>query len=243
MVDQWITIENLKKQNFQKLSMAEIIPTVFVKEGEDFDSRFRKVVGISNFVQIDFMDGKFVKAKSIDLDIVPMLRGAPSKFEAHLMVKDPEAWVEDLSKKGFERVIFHYESMKDNMEIKLLAGTIKRYHMKPIIAINPETKVEKILPVLDVINHVLLMGVEPGKEHQEFILETKNKIRELRKLKPTIKIQVDGGVTLENAHDISDAGCDFLNSGSVISESESPRATYMKLQELVDDLSEEDGWE
>jgi len=223
--------------------MAEVIPTVFVKEGDDFRLRFEKVLGFSNFVQIDFMDGKFVKNKSISLDEIPFLRQFPAKFEAHLMVEDPESWIEDLSKKGFYRVIFHYEAVKDNEDIKVIAGTIRRYGMNPIIAINPETSVEKILPVLDVVKHVLFMGVKPGEEHQELDGKVLDKVRELKKLKPNAVAQIDGGLNLENASKISDAGCDFVNSGSLIAESDSPRATYMKVQSLVDDLSEDDGWE
>ncbi len=223
--------------------MSEIIPTVFVKKGSNFQSRFNKVVGFSNFIQIDFMDGKFVPDESISLDEVPFLKTFQASFEAHLMVENPEEWVEALSKKGFKKVIFHFESIKDEMDIKHLAGTIKRYHMDPVLAVNPATKVKDILPVLDVIGNVMFMGVNPGKENQTFIPEIKDKIKELRKLKPLIKIQLDGGVTFENALEISEAGCDFINSGSLISNSEVPKAMYMKLQSLVDNLSEDDGWE
>lgn len=222
---------------------AEIIPTIFVKEGDDFTERFDKINGISNFAQIDIMDGKFVPMKSSSFEEIPFLKNFTTRFEAHLMVQDPESWIEKLSKKGFVNVIFHYEACKDDLEIKFIAGTIRRYHMNPIIAINPKTSVEKVYGVLDVVNHVLLMGVEPGKEGQSFDETVIEKIKTLRKKKKSIKIQVDGGITLENASSISDAGCDFLNSGSLIANSDSPKSTFMKLQESVDDLSEDDGWE
>lgn len=222
---------------------AEIIPTVFVKEGEDFMSRFNKVVGISNFVQIDFMDGEFVKSKSTSLDDIPFLKDYDVMFEAHLMVKDPEEWVEKLSKKGFTNVVFHYEAADDDLDVKYIAGVVRRYHMNPIVCVNPSTPIEKVFGVLDVVNHVQLMGVEPGEEGQEFISDTIKRIKALKQYKRSIKVQVDGGINLSNAERVADAGCDFLNSGSLISNSDSPKATLMKLQAAVDDLSEDDGWE
>lgn len=218
---------------------AEIIPTIFVLENENFMERFDKLKGISNQLQIDIMDGEFVSNKSFPLEDIPFLKDYNIMFEAHLMVKNPEQWIEKLSKKGFRSAIFHYESVKDPMEIKYIAGVIKRWHMNPIIAINPETKVESIFPVFDVINHVLLMGVVPGKEGQSFDMETINKIKKLKNHKSNLRIQVDGGVTLENVGLIADSGCDYINSGSLISNSPSPKTMLIKLQTAVD-VSEDD---
>jgi len=221
---------------------AEIIPTVFVKEGEDFMSRFNKIIGISNQVQIDFMDGKFVKHKSASIDEIPNLKSYNLIFEAHLMVSNPEEWIEKLSKKGFSNVIFHFESVREIQEIKYIAGVIRRWHMNPIIALNPDTNVEEVFPVLDVINHVLLMGVNPGKEGQTFIADTIKKIKLLKNYKGAIRVQVDGGVNLENIKEIADSGCDYINSGSLIFNSENSKSMLLKLQTAVD-ISEDDGWD
>jgi len=87
------------------------------------------------------------------------------------------------------------------------------------------------------------MGVKPGEEHQELDESVLTKIREFKKVKPNITIQLDGGLNLDNVSKISDLSCDFVNSGSLISNSQEPKATYMKVQSLLDDLSEDDGWE
>ena len=95
------------------LIMREVIPTVFAMNKGEFDERLAKLVKISKKIQIDFMDGKFVDGRGVELRDVPNLRKYRSEFEAHLMVRNPEEWFEELKEKGFKKVIFHYESIRD----------------------------------------------------------------------------------------------------------------------------------
>jgi len=87
-----------------------IIPTIFSKNKKQFNERFNKLIKISKNIQIDFMDGKFVKAKSVQLSQIPNLKKYKNNFEAHLMVKNPESWITKLKQKGFKKIIFHYSS-------------------------------------------------------------------------------------------------------------------------------------
>lgn len=203
--------------------MTLIIPTIFATNKKQFEEKFRKLLPIANNIQIDFMDGKFVKAKSFSLKEIPNLNKYKNKFEAHLMVKSPEKYLTKLKQKGFKKIIFHIEAISNQNKIIRKIRTLK---MKPMIAINPETKVERIPENTD----VLLMGVHPGKEHQKLILKTLKKIKDLRKKNKKIKIQIDGGVSPKTIKKLKKAGADVFNSGSFISEAENSKEAFNKLK-------------
>src|SRR3989338_6887684 len=105
----------------------KIIPTIFALNEEDFQHRFDKLIKISKELQIDFMDGKFVKSKSINFSIIPNLRKFKKhRFEAHLMTLHPEKYISILKKKGFKKIIFHFDT-DDNVKTIAL---IKKAKMK-----------------------------------------------------------------------------------------------------------------
>ncbi len=207
-----------------------IIPTVFALNKEDFYKRFNKLIGITNYLQIDFMDGKFVKAKSVKIEDVPDCHEYWGKFEAHLMARNPEKYIEKLKEKGFFRVIFHYEALRNDNKIINLISEIKRNRMKAVIAINPSTGLDKILGFLDRVNGVLFMGVNPGKENQKFIFSVYEKIAELRKINRKIEISVDGGVNFSNIGKLRDLGVNYINSGGLISNSSNPKKMLKALK-------------
>lgn len=202
--------------------MKLIIPTIFAKNKKQFNEKFNKIVPLARNIQIDFMDGKFVPAKSIKLSQVPNLKNYKNNFEAHLMVSNPEKYLTKLKQKGFKKIIFHIESTKNPEKI---IEKIKALGLRPMAAVNPETTIEKIPKNLA----VLFMGVHPGKEKQSFIPSVYKKIESFRKKNPKIKIQVDGGVSDKNAKKLADIGVDALNSGSFISNSKNPKGAYKKL--------------
>lgn len=208
-----------------------IIPTVFVKKGDSFLDRFGKVLSLSSRIHIDFMDGLFVINKSVILAEIPNLSGYSKEFEAHLMVKFPKQYIEQLAKKGFKRVIYHYESQVSELDVKYMAMFIRRHKMIPVLAINPETPVDVCFPLLKTISHFLLMGVNPGEEHQTFIGETITKVKLLREKSKTALIQVDGGITPTVARRLFGVGCSHINSGSYVSGAKDPIKAFEKLEE------------
>src|SRR3989344_3001840 len=169
--------------------MSHVIPTIFATSKKEFNERFEKILHISKNIQIDFMDGKFVKAKSISPKQVPSLKKYKKNFEAHLMVKSPEKYLSTLKKKGFKKVIIHIESLNPETLAKA-----KKLNLKLFLALNPETPVESLIIFLPKIRGVLFMGVHPGREGQNFIPEVYSKIKQLKKISPSKKIQVDGGI-------------------------------------------------
>ncbi|MEM3113054.1 MAG: hypothetical protein QXI33_01370 [Candidatus Pacearchaeota archaeon] len=214
--------------------MVKIIPTIFAKTKKEFDERFFKIIKISKEIQIDFMDGHFVRNKGIKLSDVPNLKHFKNKFEAHLMTNHPNTWIKRLKNKGFHKVIFHYESLKNENEIKKLVNEIHKLDMEAFIAINPDTHESKILSVLNFIDGILIMGVYPGKEHQKLIFKTYLKIKNIREKNKKIPIQVDGGVNFHNSRRLSEEGATILNSGSLIANSDNPKEVLEELRFLVD---------
>jgi len=214
--------------------MNKIIPTVFAHNKKEFYERFSELIKLNRDLQIDFMDGKFVKSHGIKINDIPNLSKYKRKFEAHLMAFNPAKYIPLLRKKGFNKIIFHYEALKNNQKIEELIDKIKENRMRAWVAINPSTKVDRIIGFLDNVNGILFMGVKPGREHQKFISGVYNKIKGLRKISGKIKIQVDGGVNLLNIGKLRNLGADYVNSGSFISEAENPKKA---LRELESELS------
>jgi ribulose-phosphate 3-epimerase len=209
-----------------------VIPTVFAIEKKKFKERLDSLRKISKFIQIDLMDGIFVKNKSIEIDEVPNLSNYRNKFEAHLMVKSPSIYIDKIKRKGFKKVIIHCESFKSKNELLETVEKIKKKKMKVFIALNPESTLEGIIQFLTIVDGVLFMGVNPGKEHQNFIDEVFVKIRELRKFKKKLDIQVDGGVNIKTAPKIKEAGANIINSGSFISDSDNPKKALNELESV-----------
>ncbi len=209
--------------------MNSIIPTVFATSQEQFKERFNKILPLTKNIQIDFMDGSFVKSKSIQISKIPDLKKFKKNFEAHLMIFHPEKYINTIKNKGFKKIIFHLESTKYPLK---LINQIKKEKLKVFIAINPETQIKSITPYLSQVNGILFLGVYPGKEHQLFIPLVYTKIKKLRKLDKKIIIQVDGGVNEKNASKLAKLGVNIINSGSFISDSYSPKEAFKKLNYL-----------
>ncbi|MFH1802124.1 MAG: ribulose-phosphate 3-epimerase [archaeon] len=205
--------------------MKLVIPTIFAKTKKEFNDRLARLSPISKNLQIDFMDGKFVKAKSISLKDIPDLKKFKNNFEAHLMCLHPEKYLSQLKKKGFKKVIFHIETTIHPEE---LIQKIKNLKMKPMVAINPKTPIEKLPKKVP----VLFMGVNPGEESQSFIPTLYKKIKSFRQKNKRIAIQVDGGVSPRNAKRLAESGVDAINSGSYISEAENPIRSLEELKRL-----------
>jgi ribulose-phosphate 3-epimerase len=205
-----------------------IIPTVFVKKGEDFKSRFNLVSSLSHTFQIDFMDGVFVPGKLHSVEDIPDV--SMYDVEAHLMVAHPKNYVVSLVKKGFKRIMFHYESQVSDLDVQYMLAFIRTTGATPVIVLNPETSVTKLYPFIDRLSHVMLMGIHPGEEHREFIADTVQRIKTLKAKKPSLVLQVDGGANPESVAALTAVGCTHINVGSYVSSAEDPLAAFNELR-------------
>lgn len=205
------------RMNDMKLQPKEIIPAILSKTKEDFQNDLKKLI-ISKrlgrgWVHVDFMDNQLVPNQSILPEDLAGVDFGNLKKEAHLMVKNPEVWIEKLLDLGFERIIIHLEAQGDiTRYIKL----VKDGGAQAVVALNPETPVEKLTDLILMIDRVLVMGVHPGFQGQAFIPETIDRVKKIKSQNWPVKIEVDGAVKDRNAKAILQAGADALISGSFL---------------------------
>lgn len=170
----------------------------------------------TDYIHVDIMDGKFVKNKTMPFSEMKHIYKYTSKrLDVHLMVENPEKYIDDYSTLNTEYITIHLEIGDD---IEKYLKKIKDYGIKCGLAIKPDTKVSELVPYLPLLDLILVMSVEPGEGGQEFILESSNKIDEIRVLldeyHSNAKISVDGGVNFNTKNYC--AKSDILVSGSYI---------------------------
>ncbi len=172
----------------------------------------------AEYVHIDVMDGVFVPNISIGFTVIQSLRKYCDKvFDVHLMIANPEKYVERFAKAGSDIITFHAESTED------VKGTIDLIHncgKKAGLSIKPATKISEIADVLPYVDMVLIMTVEPGFGGQKLMPDMIEKIKELYKVKCdngySFDIEADGGITLENVSLLLDAGVNVIVAGSSV---------------------------
>lgn len=204
----------------------EIVASIIAKTQKELDSRIKKVKNHVSVIQLDIMDRTFLKNHSLDFEF--LLKDTKCRTEAHLMIKDPEDWIE-INAKNVNTVIFHIETTKNPKKaIKL----IKKKRKRAGIAINPRTKVSSIKKYLKDIDQVLVMTVNPGRYGAKFLPGTLKKVKELRKIDKKLDIEVDGGITPKTINKAALAGANRFVSGSYLQKSKDIRKAIIRLKEV-----------
>ena len=213
------------------LIAPSVLAADFSNLKKDFD-----MVNQSNadWFHVDVMDGRFVPNISFGMDIVKTMKGIAEKpLDVHLMIVEPDKYLEDFRNAGADVLTVHYEACT---HLHRTLGYIKELGAKAGVAVNPHTPVELLDDVIEMADMVCIMSVNPGFGGQKFIYQTLSKIRRLkeriteRNLKTLIEI--DGGVGLQNAEEILKAGADVLVAGSSVFKSEDPIDTIDRLKNI-----------
>lgn len=174
----------------------------------------------AEYLHIDVMDGRFVQNITLGQVVVKSLRPYTDMvFDVHLMIKEPENYIESFAKAGADIITFHLESTQDVMGC---INKIRSCGKKVGLTIKPKTPLEWVLPYADLADMILIMSVEPGFGGQKLIPHCLDKIRKLRKLYPEKDIEIDGGVCVENIKEIYEAGTNIIVAGSAVFGAENP---------------------
>ena len=186
----------------------------------------------ADWFHVDIMDGVFVPNISFGFPVMEALKKHAKKpLDVHLMIVNPDQFIDTFASMNTAILTVHYEACT---HLHRTIQAIKAAGMKAGVAINPHTSVELLADVINDIDLVCMMSVNPGFGGQKFITNTFNKVKRLKQIitenSADVKIEIDGGVTLDNYQNLLHAGADVLVAGSTVFKSEDPEQTISALK-------------
>ena len=199
--------------------MKRLAPSILAADFNHLGEDIRKVEdeGV-HVLHLDVMDGRFVPSISFGMSVISSIRKESKMFfDVHLMIEEPIRYIKEFAESGADGITVHIEACSD---IKSTIAEIKKYGKKAAVSINPGTPVDKIADILEDVDMVLVMSVNPGFGGQKFIDNTIEKIEKLDKIRKDkcldYKIEIDGGINIENIGYVTEKGVDIAVAGTAV---------------------------
>ncbi|MCR5684648.1 MAG: ribulose-phosphate 3-epimerase [Lachnospiraceae bacterium] len=199
----------------------KLAPSILAADFMNLGTQIREVKeNGAQYLHYDVMDGMFVPSMSFGLPVLASVRAGTDIFiDCHLMIVEPDRYIDEFAKAGADSITVHFEACNE-VGLTDVIRHIRKTGKRCGISINPETPLVHILPYLGMADMILIMSVKPGFGGQQFIESTYSKLRELASLRDEggfdFDIEVDGGITLDNAGQVIEAGANVIVSGSSV---------------------------
>ncbi|MFC1686869.1 ribulose-phosphate 3-epimerase [Nanoarchaeota archaeon] len=206
----------------------KILPSIMAKSQKELDGDLKKLKGIVKTVHLDVVDGKFAPNKTFQF---PFKLKKGFDYNVHLMIKNPEKWINKNGKK-VDTILFHPEVVEKE-KIESLINKIKSMKKKAGFALKPETKVKTIKSFLDKLDYVLILTVHPGFYGSRFLKSKLRKIKQVKRLNKKVKVIVDGGMCPNVIGKAAKAGADFFVSGSYTTKADNPKQSIKNLMKAI----------
>ena len=220
--------------------MIELAPSILSADFAHLADQVQSAVaGGGTVIHVDVMDGHFVPNITLGPPIVKSLRKATAAvLDCHLMIENPDQYIPDFTDAGANWISVHQEACR---HLNRTLHLIKNHGAKAGVVINPATPVETLSEVLDVVDYVLVMSVNPGFGAQKFIPGTLHKVRKLVHLRAerrlNFRIEIDGGVALDTIPEIVQAGVEILVAGNAVFGNGDPKVNAAKLLQAATEAS------
>jgi len=217
-------------------NLVEVAPSILAANFACLEDEIRAVErGGANLLHVDVMDGHFVPNISIGVPVVESLRKATRlPLDVHLMIENPERYIQAFSEAGADMISVHEEA---TFHLDRVLGMIREHGCRPGAVINPATPVSSLSEVLDCVDYVLVMSVNPGFGGQKFIPGALEKIRRLKEIRErynySFRIEVDGGLGPDNVTDVVRAGAEILVAGTSVFHTPDPAEAVRTMKQMA----------
>lgn len=214
--------------------MIKVSPSMLACDFTKYGAEIEKITKAgAEYVHLDIMDGVFVPNISFGLPLVEAARKVTDAvLDVHLMITEPEKYIEQFSKAGADIIVFHYEATNKHKEV---IDKIHALGKKAGMSIKPATPTFVLEPFMKDLDLVLIMSVEPGFGGQKLMPETIDKVAQVKEMRLVLgaecEIEIDGGITAENAYLAKDAGVDVIVAGSAVFKAADTAGVIASLKE------------